>query len=243
MAVSEAAAAPRQILYVDDDTVSRYLLGRALELEGFVVTTATGTHEGLELLRRHRFSLVISDYRMPDGTGTWMLKEAAAAGLLEGTRVLLFTSSTHVEGAADLQVVSKALGMDNIVAQVLKLLGPHQRSEQGEPRGPNTRPPTPQERAMVRIELVLYTAGPSPASMRALRQMKKLLARYESSQVDFKVVDLAEGRPRLAEEDHILLTPTLVRRSPLPRTWVVGDLEDTTLVADLLEHSGVEQRQ
>ena len=96
---------------------------------------------------------------------------------------------------------------------------------------------------MVRIELVLYTAGPSPASMRALRQMKNLLARYESSQVDFKVVDLAEGRPRLAEEDHILLTPTLVRRSPQPRTWVVGDLEDTTLVADLLEHSGVEPRQ
>ena len=243
MAVSEADAPPRQILCVDDDAVSRYLLERALELEGFVVTTATGAHEGLELLKRRRFSLVISDYRMPDGTGTWMLKEAAAAGFLEGTAVLIFTGSAQVEGAADLQVVPKAQGMDNIVAQVLELLGPLQRSEPEDPRGPNTRPPAPRERAMVRIELVLYTAGPSPASMRALRQMKNLLARYESSQVDFKVVDLAQGRPRLAEEDHILLTPTLVRRSPLPRTWVVGDLEDTTLVADLLEHSGVEPRQ
>lgn len=243
MAVSEATAPPRQILYVDDDAVSRYLLGRALELEGFVVTAATGAHEGLELLKRHRFNLVISDYRMPDGTGTWMLKEAAAAGLLEGTEVLIFTSSTHVEGAADLRVVSKAQGVDNIMAQVLKLLGPHHRSEQGGPRGRGTRSSAHQEKAMVRIELVLYTAGHSPASMRALRQMKSLLAQYESSQVEFKVFDLAEGRPPSAEEDHVLLTPTLVRRSPLPRTWVVGDLEDTTLVADLLEHSGVERKQ
>lgn len=96
---------------------------------------------------------------------------------------------------------------------------------------------------MVRIELVLYTAGRSPASLRALRQMKSLLGQYESAQVDFKVVDLAEGRPSSADEDHILLTPTLVQRSPLPRTWVVGDLEDTTLVADLLDHSGVERRE
>ena len=96
---------------------------------------------------------------------------------------------------------------------------------------------------MARIELVLYTAGRAPASLRALRQMKSLLAQYESSQVDFTVIDLAEGRPDSAQEDHILLTPTLVQRSPLPRTWVVGDLEDTTLVADLLEHSGVERRQ
>jgi two-component system response regulator GlrR len=96
---------------------------------------------------------------------------------------------------------------------------------------------------MVRIELVLYTAGRSPASLRALRQMKSLLGQYDSAQVDFKVIDLAEGRPASADEDHILLTPTLVQRTPLPRTWVVGDLEDTTLVADLLDHSGVERRE
>ena len=96
---------------------------------------------------------------------------------------------------------------------------------------------------MARIELVLYTAGRSPASMRALRQMKSLLALYESAQVDFKVIDLSEGRPASAEEDRILLTPTLVQHRPLPRTWVVGDLEDTTLVEDLLDHSGVERRQ
>ncbi len=95
---------------------------------------------------------------------------------------------------------------------------------------------------MVRIELVLYTAGRSPASLRALRQMKGLLAGYEASQVDFKVFDLAEGRPASADEDKVLLTPTLVQRRPLPRTWVVGDLEDTTLVSDLLDHSGVERK-
>jgi CheY-like chemotaxis protein len=242
MAPLEATDPRRQVLCVDDDEVSRYLLGRALEAAGFVVTAAAGAHEGLELLRRRRFSLVISDYRMPDGTGTWMLKEAASAGLLEGTEVLIFTGSTHVEGAGGLKIVSKEEGADNLVAQVLKLLGTPRQGGQEEPRGRNTRTPAHQERAMARIELVLYTAGASPASMRALQRMKQLLAQYEPSQVDFKVFDLAKGRPASAEEDHILLTPTLVQRSPSPRTWVVGDLEDTTLVADLLDHSGVERK-
>jgi CheY-like chemotaxis protein len=242
MVASEANSLGRQVLYVDDDAVSRYLLGRALEAEGFVVTPAAGAHEGLELLRRRRFKLVISDYRMPDGTGTWMLREAAAAGLLEGTEILIFTGSTHLEGAAGLKIVAKGEGTDNLVAQVVKLLGSLRRGEAEDPPGQSTPTPAHEEGTMARIELVLYTAGRSPASMRALRQMKKLLAQYESSQVDFKVFDLEEGRPSSAEEDHILLTPTLVRRSPSPRTWVVGDLEDTTVVADLLDHSGVERR-
>jgi CheY-like chemotaxis protein len=242
MVASEATRSGRHVLCVDDDAATRYLLGRALQAAGFVVTPAAGAHEGLELLRKHRFSLVISDYRMPDGTGTWMLKQATAAGLLEGTEVLLYTGSTHIEGAAGLKIVSKEQGTDHLVAQVVKLLGaPEPRGEQ-ESRARNARLPARPEGAMVRSELVLYTAGSSPASMRALRQMKKLLAGYEVSQVDFKVIDLAEGRPASAEEDHILLTPTLTQRSPLPRTWVVGDLEDTTLVSDLLDHSGVERK-
>ena len=229
MAASELPRPDSPVLYVDDDAASRYLLVRALAREGVSVTEAPGVHEGLELLKQHRFRLVISDYRMRDGTGTWMLKQAAFAGLLEGTEVLLFTGSTHIEGGAGLTIIPKDGGTDPLVAQVLHLLG-------------RPRPLAPPERAMVRIELVLYTAGRSPASMRALRQMKTLLARYEPSQVDFQVIDLAEGRPASAEEDHILLTPTLVQRSPAPRTWVVGDLEDTTLVEDLLDHSGVERR-
>src|SRR5688572_5210256 len=114
----------REVLCVDDDEAGRYLLGRALELAGFTVTTAGGTREGLELLKRRRFDLVISDYRMRDGTGTWMLKQAASAGLLDGTQVLIFTGSTHVVDAAGLKIVSKQQGTDHLVAQVLKLLGP-----------------------------------------------------------------------------------------------------------------------
>ncbi|MFL5356051.1 circadian clock KaiB family protein [Archangium sp.] len=230
MFAPEATRPDQPVLYVDDDAASRYLLVRALAREGVSVTEAAGVHEGLELLKQHRFRLVISDYRMRDGTGTRMLKQAASSGLLEGIEVLLFTGSTHIEGGAGLKIIPKDGGTDNLVAQVLQLLG-------------RPRLPVPPERTLVRSELVLYTAGRSPASMRALRQMKTLLARYEPSQVAFTVIDLAEGRPASAEEDHILLTPTLVQRNPRPRTWVVGDLEDTTLVEDLLEHSGVERRQ
>ena len=39
-----------------------------------------------------------------------MLKQAASAGLLEGTEVLLFTGSTHIEGGAGLKIIPRTAG-------------------------------------------------------------------------------------------------------------------------------------
>ena len=39
----------------------------------------------------------------------------------------------------------------------------------------------------------------------------------------------------------IIETPTLVRRAPLPRMWLIGNLQQADLVTDLLYASGVRE--
>ena len=56
------------------------------------------------------------------------------------------------------------------------------------------------------------------------------------------VRDVAQD-PRAAEEDQVVFTPTLVKRNPPPRAWLIGDLSDHDAVMSLLEMSGVGHRR
>jgi hypothetical protein len=40
----------------------------------------------------------------------------------------------------------------------------------------------------------------------------------------------------------VAFTPTLVKRYPEPRMWLLGNLRDTALVADLLRVCGVDAK-
>lgn len=69
-----------------------------------------------------------------------------------------------------------------------------------------------------------------------------MLQHYNAAQVNFSVRDLS-GWPSSADEDAVVFTPTLVKRGPGPRTWIVGNLDQPELLIDLLELSGVERRK
>src|SRR4051812_29881570 len=79
--VSRSGAA--RILVVDDQDDVRGMLGLTLRLEGHDVTEAPNAAEGLDQLRLGRYDLVLSDYAMPGATGSWMLNQATALGLLD----------------------------------------------------------------------------------------------------------------------------------------------------------------
>jgi len=95
----------------------------------------------------------------------------------------------------------------------------------------------------VRAELTLYVSTSSPASLRAIRNMEELLASHMMDQVKFIVVDLSKESPASVDEDRIAFTPTLVQRRPEPRTWILGDLHNIQVVADLLAYAGVEKKK
>ena len=90
-----------------------------------------------------------------------------------------------------------------------------------------------------KVELVLYVSSASPASIRARRNLEQLLSRFAPDQVRWTVRDLGVD-PLAGAEDRIAFTPTLVKRFPEPRMWVLGNLRETEVLADMLRICGVE---
>jgi len=79
-----------------------------------------------------------------------------------------------------------------------------------------------------RISLRLFVSGRSPAAQRALENLRAVCddeAVRRKYQIDLDVVDIQQS-PELAEEDHILATPTLLKKLPLPVRRMVGDLSN-----------------
>ena len=75
-------------------------------------------------------------------------------------------------------------------------------------------------------ELRLYVAGPTPRSLAAFANLKKLCEEHLAGRYTIEVVDLRE-HPQLAAGDQIIAIPTLVRKLPEPLRKIVGDLRDT----------------
>src|SRR5688572_17415871 len=80
------------ILVVEDDAAVREMLVCVLEAEGFNVTEADSAETGLELLADYDFDVVLTDYSLPRGDGTWMLREAAHKGRLAGIPAFIVTA-------------------------------------------------------------------------------------------------------------------------------------------------------
>ncbi|HSD60197.1 MAG TPA: PAS domain S-box protein, partial [Burkholderiales bacterium] len=66
-------AAPRTLLLVDDEANVLASLKRALRREGYQILAASSAREGMEMLATHNVSVILSDQRMPDMTGTEFL--------------------------------------------------------------------------------------------------------------------------------------------------------------------------
>jgi circadian clock protein KaiB len=74
-------------------------------------------------------------------------------------------------------------------------------------------------------ELRLYTAGQTPKSLAAIRNLKKVCDEHLPGRYEIEVIDLLQN-PRLAKDHQIVAIPTLVRKLPDPIRKIIGDLSD-----------------
>jgi DNA-binding NtrC family response regulator len=85
----------KRILVVDDEENTRLGLSKLLSQEGFIVDLAANGTEALDLLRRQRVNLVISDINMPDMNGIAFLREISRR--FPSTNVIMITAYGGVE--------------------------------------------------------------------------------------------------------------------------------------------------
>jgi two-component system response regulator GlrR len=231
-----------KVLLVEDNEDIREGLAAVLEGEGYTVSTSATAEEGLGKLAQDNFHLIVSDYMLPRETGLWMIQEAEKAGRLVNTKALIITAHPKVSGTDSVQVIRKPLDIDEFLRQVYELLDGARAQELEKARAMLQQNSTSTRADGALCELALYISSASPSSLRAVRNLNKLLDGYRPGQVLLKVCELAADTLAAAEEDRVTFTPTLVRRFPGPRTWVVGDLQNTRVVADLLDLAGVEPK-
>lgn len=82
-----------EILVVEDEPSVAGALRIILEDRGYLVRVAVNGREGIGLARAHLFDVMISDYRLPDITGTDLLK-AVSKFNPESYTVLITAHST-----------------------------------------------------------------------------------------------------------------------------------------------------
>jgi two-component system cell cycle sensor histidine kinase/response regulator CckA len=77
--VTERRGGGQRILYVDDDEMLLFLVKRALERQGYQVSTYSNQEDALQALRANpsQFSLVLTDYTMPGMSGLDVAREVS----------------------------------------------------------------------------------------------------------------------------------------------------------------------
>ncbi len=233
-----------RILVVDDDKSFGGFMLAALESRGHDVDWAGCIADGLACLYSNRYDLVIIDLRLPDGSGMEFLRDATDDGLLSDSAAIILTGH-NFEEPSDIRVFHKPIELDPFLDRIAGVVW-LAKNRQTSARPPAGHRGTSHDRSRPssapKIDLVLYTSAASEKCQKAIRTVERVLERYNATQVRFSICDLSSSTAA-AEEDSVVFTPTLVKRGPGPRTWIVGNLDQPDLLVDLLEVSGVERKK
>jgi two-component system response regulator PilR (NtrC family) len=173
-----SSPAPHRLLVIDDEPDLRTLYELTLLREGYDIETASCIEEGLQLLREHRFSVVITDMRLPDGTGLDILKELESSGRPE--KAIVITAYGSAENAVS---ALKAGAYDYLTKPVdLKLFRHVVASALGTQAAasasPNVATPTPKSSALTaKGESAMSRLAGNSAAMQQVRVLIDKVAR------------------------------------------------------------------
>jgi circadian clock protein KaiB len=81
------------------------------------------------------------------------------------------------------------------------------------------------EPADAKYVLRLYISGMTARSTQAITNLATICHEYLKSRYELEIVDIYK-HPEAALSDHVIATPTLVRKLPLPFRSLVGTLAD-----------------
>ncbi len=77
----------------------------------------------------------------------------------------------------------------------------------------------------VHYRLRLFVSGSTPRSTRAIQNIRALCEERLHGRYTLEVIDIYQ-QPQEIKPEQIIVTPTLVKRLPLPIRKIIGDLSD-----------------
>ncbi len=120
----------REILIIEDDADLREGLSFAMETEGYRVRTAGTKLEGMQLIKRKSWALILLDCNLPDGSGFDLCREAgrytdAPVFVLTARATEMDEVKTLELGAAD--YMSKPFSLAVLKARIRRILQDSQK--------------------------------------------------------------------------------------------------------------------
>jgi DNA-binding NtrC family response regulator len=116
----------KSILIVDDEVSIRKALQKALEREGYLVTTVKAVQEAVAVARETSYNLIISDLILPDGEGISLIESIRQTS--PEIASIIITGNATVESAIQatkkgvFHYVTKPFNIDEVIVLVAKAL-------------------------------------------------------------------------------------------------------------------------
>jgi DNA-binding response OmpR family regulator len=105
-------------LLVEDDGAIREALTELLETIGYRVNAVATAEQGVASLRKERVSLLVTDHALPGESGSWLVRQGRAEGLLQTTLVVMVTALLKPPELADVRVLRKPLDIVQLLEEV-----------------------------------------------------------------------------------------------------------------------------
>ncbi len=90
---------PGRVLVIDDEEPVVETIARMLETEGYIVDSATSGEQGIELVRKIKHDVILTDLRLGDMLGTDVLREVKA--IHQKCAVIILTGYATTESAVE----------------------------------------------------------------------------------------------------------------------------------------------
>lgn len=77
--------------------------------------------------------------------------------------------------------------------------------------------------------LRLFVSGTSPISVKAINNLQDICEKHLKGRYELEIIDVHQQALLLSNED-VTALPTLIKKFPLPKRKLIGDLSDTNRV-------------
>jgi CheY-like chemotaxis protein len=119
----------KKILLIDDEEDIRGLLKELLTAEGYEVKEASNGKDGLSLMKKQKFDLVVIDFFMPGMSGREVAENRKKDPSIKGTKFMFLTVAEFgAKGQEELKklgakaYMKKPMDNDEFISQVNKLV-------------------------------------------------------------------------------------------------------------------------
>ena len=119
----------KRILLVEDEAIIRGSLTKLLERHDYKVAEAVSVKAAITRFNLNEFDLIISDLRLPGGSGAELINLAGAVPVLIMTSYASLRSAVDIMRQGAVDYISKPFDHEELVQSINRITGDHQRKK------------------------------------------------------------------------------------------------------------------